>query len=151
MWLVRVSYGVQQDKCLGNQSQFVLSVFNFFRSKIKEKKTKLGCEWNCWFPRSFEIFSWFEWAIASENKPELSIGGCSACICFMLVSRFVYFLTLRLEATYSSETSADFQQLARRNIPKDRNSSIILLLYEKHIRNFLLQSCTSRVHKLIRY
>jgi hypothetical protein len=39
----------------------------------------------------------------------------------MLVSYFAYSLTLKIEATYSSEVSADFYLTARCNIPEDVN------------------------------
>jgi hypothetical protein len=41
----------------------------------------------------------------SKNKPSRAM----LATCFMLVSRLAYSLTLKLEATCSSETSADFQ------------------------------------------
>jgi hypothetical protein len=45
---------------------------------------------------------------------------CSALLatCFRLISCSAYFSTLNMEATYSSETSVDFRQIARRYIPE---------------------------------
>jgi hypothetical protein len=39
--------------------------------------------------------------------------------CFMLVSRMVYFLTMKTEAAYSSERSVDFWRSTRRHVPED--------------------------------
>jgi hypothetical protein len=51
------------------------------------------------------------------------ITPCSPLLatCFLLVSFFAYFLTLKMETTYSSETSIDFLRTTRRDIPEDRN------------------------------
>jgi hypothetical protein len=40
-------------------------------------------------------------------------------ICYMLVSCLAYSSTLKIEATCYSETSVDFQRIARRYIPED--------------------------------
>jgi hypothetical protein len=40
--------------------------------------------------------------------------------CFMLVSCLAYSSNLRMKATCSSKTSADFQRTTRRYIPEDR-------------------------------
>jgi hypothetical protein len=47
-------------------------------------------------------------------------GICSSiATCFMLVSGLPYSSTLKMEATYSSETTVDFEQTTRRYIPDD--------------------------------
>jgi hypothetical protein len=43
-------------------------------------------------------------------------------ICFMLAFLLVYSSTLKMEATYSSETTVGFQRTIRRYIPEDRIS-----------------------------
>jgi hypothetical protein len=45
---------------------------------------------------------------------------------FVLVYCLTYSLTLKMEATYSSETSTNFQRTTRRYIPEDKN-----LLYHR--------------------
>jgi hypothetical protein len=47
--------------------------------------------------------------------------------CFTLVSWFAYSLALKMEVTWSSETSADYQQTTRHYIPEDR------ILYKENV------------------
>jgi hypothetical protein len=47
-----------------------------------------------------------------ENNTKLGI-------CFTLVSCLIYYSTLKMEATYSAETSADFQRTTLRYNPED--------------------------------
>jgi hypothetical protein len=55
-----------------------------------------------------------------RNQPE------KLCLppAFTLVSCLVYSSTLKMEATYSSKTSVDFQRTTRRYIPEDRTLGI---------------------------
>jgi hypothetical protein len=46
-------------------------------------------------------------------------------VCLMLVSCFVYFSILKMEASYSSKRSVNFQQNTLRYVPEDRTLLII--------------------------
>jgi hypothetical protein len=60
-------------------------------------------------------------------KPELSAKGFALlAACFMLVSFLAYYLILKMAATFSSETSFDFQRTTRHYIPEDKTPPRIL-------------------------
>jgi hypothetical protein len=58
------------------------------------------------------------WDITPRSKQVP--GRALLATCFMLVSCSAYSFTLKMEATYSSETSVDFQRDTRRYLPEDR-------------------------------
>jgi hypothetical protein len=60
------------------------------------------------------------------SKSSFSIGKSFLATCFMLVTCSTYSLTLKMEATYSSETSVDFQRITQRYIPEDRTMQGVL-------------------------
>jgi hypothetical protein len=48
--------------------------------------------------------------------------------CFMLGSSLAYSSTLTMEATYSSETSVDFERITRRYISKERTVHMFIII-----------------------
>jgi hypothetical protein len=58
----------------------------------------------------------------SKNKTSKELAFLATC--FMLVSFWTYSLTLKLEATYSFETSVE--RITRHYIPKDRTLQVNL-------------------------
>jgi hypothetical protein len=56
-----------------------------------------------------------------RNIDLIGLRQASLAPCFMLVSCLTYFSALKMQATCSSETSVDFQQITRRYIPEDGN------------------------------
>jgi glyoxylate utilization-related uncharacterized protein len=56
-----------------------------------------------------------------KNKPsKKQREACSYCFLLHDVSYLSYPSTMKMEATYSSETSIDFQRITRRYVPVDR-------------------------------
>jgi hypothetical protein len=69
--------------------------------------------------------------------------------CFMLVSWLAYYSTLKMEAIYSSETSAHFYQTTQHYIPEERT---LQQLWEPQIQQgrscmYSLSNCISLCHK----
>jgi hypothetical protein len=56
----------------------------------------------------------------ARNQPEYD-SKVPLPNCFMLLSCLAYYLALNMEATYSSETSVNFQWTTRRSLLKDGN------------------------------
>jgi hypothetical protein len=61
----------------------------------------------------------------SKNKPSRAL----LATCFMLVSCLAYYLTLKIEVTYSSKTSVDFQWTTQHYIPEDRTAPLTLAVH----------------------
>jgi hypothetical protein len=56
---------------------------------------------------------------ADEQQKERN-GALLLATCFMLVPYLAYSLTLKMETTYFSETSVDFQQTTWLYVPEER-------------------------------
>jgi hypothetical protein len=66
---------------------------------------------------------------------------------FMLVSCFAYYATLKMTATYCSETSVDFQQTMWRYITEDKLIlKIISKVHESVIRNVKLNRQGAKIN-----
>jgi hypothetical protein len=96
-------------------------------------------------------------SLLKSKKPGWSMRQAQVS-CFTLVSYVVYFSTLKMEATCSSETSSDFQRTTRRSIPEDRTLRIIedgsikefigFLIYFTDLQD-LPQNCILKMPSLI--
>jgi hypothetical protein len=68
-----------------------------------------------------KFWEWWLWRVLS-----LTGNLHFLATCFMLVSCLAYSSTLKIEDTYSAETSAEFQRTTQRYIPED---SILYMQY----------------------
>jgi hypothetical protein len=69
---------------------------------------------------SFENVQWRQWLWSTDNTED----GCVLCSCAVLFCRSLpmlqlVFVTLTMEAASIAETSVNFYQTTRRNIPED--------------------------------